>query len=398
LIERTRRSSLKCAPVKSARTPLRIVLGAAIGAVAAAAPGCLAESLGPTPTVDAGAFDAGKPNAIRFDASSADAPTSPVDASVKDAAPAPEDDAAIDATADVAADVTVDAARDAASIGRFVIGPLSGTTSELGRTATFTVGLSRAPVADVTLALTSSAPGEGTAAPSSLVFTPADWATRTVTVTGVADDVDDGDVPFAIVFQPTSSADADYAGVVPPSIPVTNVGAIDVLKNGGFELAAGIDFDDPASFPPAWAASGGWQGAPNPPFHAQILAAAARTGALGVKIARQVGTDGTHLPGIEQAVAIAPAQIGRAFRLRGFARALSPTSPVRFLLAADTAVGTHLAIDYVDTAADGAWTPLSVTVTAPAGTDHLKASIIAPSMTYFGESYADDLRLEYTDH
>ena len=88
---------------------------------------------------------------------------------------------------------------DAAGI---TVTPTSGlVTTEAGGTATFTVVLNAQPTADVTIALCSSSDTtEGTVAPASLMFTAANWNTaQTVTVTGVDDAVDDGDVAYTIV-------------------------------------------------------------------------------------------------------------------------------------------------------------------------------------------------------
>jgi hypothetical protein len=63
----------------------------------------------------------------------------------------------------------------------------------------------------VTIGLSSSDTTEGTVSPSSLTFTPANWNTpRTVTVTGVNDVVDDGDISYAIVTAAATSADPNY--------------------------------------------------------------------------------------------------------------------------------------------------------------------------------------------
>ena len=73
-------------------------------------------------------------------------------------------------------------------------------TTEAGGTATFTVVLDTEPTADVTIGLSSSDRTEGTVAPASLTFTPANWnLAQTVTVTGADDAVVDGDVPYSIV-------------------------------------------------------------------------------------------------------------------------------------------------------------------------------------------------------
>ncbi|KNC52633.1 Na-Ca exchanger/integrin-beta4 [Thecamonas trahens ATCC 50062] len=91
--------------------------------------------------------------------------------------------------------------------------------------AEFTVVLTSQPVGSVTLTgLTSSDTSEGTVGVASLVFTTGNWATaQTVTVTGVDDDVDDGDVAFSVSFSGMSSSDAKYAALVAPSIGLTNV-------------------------------------------------------------------------------------------------------------------------------------------------------------------------------
>ena len=69
-----------------------------------------------------------------------------------------------------------------------------------GNQATFTIVLTAQPTANVSISLSSSDTTEGTVSPASVVFTSANWSTpQTVTVTGVDDDVDDGNVAFSIV-------------------------------------------------------------------------------------------------------------------------------------------------------------------------------------------------------
>src|SRR4051812_3958958 len=68
-------------------------------------------------------------------------------------------------------------------------------TTEAGGTATFRIHLDAQPTATVTIALGNSDTTEGTVSPTSLVFTPADWnLDQTITVTGLDDAVDDGQV------------------------------------------------------------------------------------------------------------------------------------------------------------------------------------------------------------
>ena len=106
----------------------------------------------------------------------------------------------------------------------FVVTPTSGlVTTEGGGTADFTIALISAPTADVTVGITSSDPGEGTPSVTSLTFTPADWfITKTVTVTGVNDDVADGNQPYQILLAPATSADPAYNGFDPQDVSVTN--------------------------------------------------------------------------------------------------------------------------------------------------------------------------------
>jgi uncharacterized repeat protein (TIGR01451 family) len=97
------------------------------------------------------------------------------------------------------------------------------TTTEAGGTATFSLALGSAPLAPVTISFTSGNPDEGAVAPASVTFTPGDWNTpRTVTVTGVNDDYDDGDVAFTIATSPAASTDVGYVGIDPADVAVTN--------------------------------------------------------------------------------------------------------------------------------------------------------------------------------
>src|SRR2546429_3100565 len=81
------------------------------------------------------------------------------------------------------------------------VNPTSGlTTTEAGGTATFTVVLNTKPTANVTVPVSSSNTAEGTVSDASLTFTTANWNTpQTVTVTGVDDFVDDGNIAYSIV-------------------------------------------------------------------------------------------------------------------------------------------------------------------------------------------------------
>ena len=128
-----------------------------------------------------------------------------------------------------AADVAVtNTDNDAAGI---TVTPTSGlTTTEAGGTATFTIVLTSQPTADVTIALSSSDPTEGTVSPENVgfaggvvKFTGANWNTPlTITVTGVDDVLDDGDVAYTIVTAAATSADPIYNGINAADVAVTN--------------------------------------------------------------------------------------------------------------------------------------------------------------------------------
>ena len=103
--------------------------------------------------------------------------------------------------------------------------PTSGlVTNENGGTASFTVVLNSDPTANVTIGLSSSNPSQGSISTSSLTFTPANWnIPQSVTVTGVDDHIDDGDIVYTIVAAPAVSSDPAYAGIIAHSVTVTNL-------------------------------------------------------------------------------------------------------------------------------------------------------------------------------
>jgi hypothetical protein len=96
-------------------------------------------------------------------------------------------------------------------------------TSESGGTATLAVFLNRQPAAEVVLGLSSDNPAEGTVAPASLTFTPANWSTpQTVTVTGVDDFRKDGTKTYHILSAAAVSPDLTYHGVNPADVTLVN--------------------------------------------------------------------------------------------------------------------------------------------------------------------------------
>ena len=104
------------------------------------------------------------------------------------------------------------------------VAPTSGlSTTEEQSTATFTIALASEPTANVTVDLSTSDATEGTVLPTALTFTPNDWnLPLAVTVTGVNDDVDDGDIAYTIVTAAASSSDPNYNGLNAADVSVTN--------------------------------------------------------------------------------------------------------------------------------------------------------------------------------
>ena len=136
----------------------------------------------------------------------------------------------------------------AAAAGIVLIGGGGLLTTESGGTAEFSVVLDRPPTADVTIALSSSDVSEGTVAPLSLVFTPANWhLAQRVTVTGLDDPADDGDVSYAVITAAAVSADAGYSGLDPADATLANldddeasIAVVNTLDSGAGSLRAAI--------------------------------------------------------------------------------------------------------------------------------------------------------------
>jgi len=143
---------------------------------------------------------------------------------------------------DVAANTAVDLAgnsNEAApqfsiifKVAEIAVDPSSGlTVTEAGNTATFTVVLVSQPTADMLITLSSSDETEGTVLPNFLRFTNSNWDTsQTVTITGIDDDLDDGNIAFTIITGAVVSADPDYNELDPDDVTVTN------MDNDGYEI------------------------------------------------------------------------------------------------------------------------------------------------------------------
>eukprot|EP01059_Diplonema_ambulator_P033987 TRINITY_DN7402_c1_g1_i14.p1 TRINITY_DN7402_c1_g1~~TRINITY_DN7402_c1_g1_i14.p1 ORF type:complete len:6208 (+),score=1187.89 TRINITY_DN7402_c1_g1_i14:70-18693(+) len=116
-----------------------------------------------------------------------------------------------------------------------VVTPTSGlTVTEKGSTATFTIVLTSEPVANVVIGLQSSDVTEGMTVVDKVTFTPTTWnIMQTVTVVGVDDKIDDGDVGYVIKTAPAISTDGSYSGFNAADVTVTTLDD----DTAGFDIA-----------------------------------------------------------------------------------------------------------------------------------------------------------------
>jgi hypothetical protein len=104
----------------------------------------------------------------------------------------------------------------------FVVNPTTLTTSQSGATASFSVALTTLPAASVTINLTNGDPTQGSLSQSSLTFTTANWnSAQTVTVTGLNDNVANGNQTYQITGTATST-DSNYNNLAMTPVTVTN--------------------------------------------------------------------------------------------------------------------------------------------------------------------------------
>lgn len=105
------------------------------------------------------------------------------------------------------------------------IAPSKGLfTTEWGGQARFTIVLDHQPTANVTVALSSSNPSEGTVTPNRVTFTQDDWrAPQVVTVTGVDDSFPDSNQTYKIVTSPATSDDTTFNGKNPLDVELVNI-------------------------------------------------------------------------------------------------------------------------------------------------------------------------------
>ena len=109
----------------------------------------------------------------------------------------------------------------------FIVSATSGSTSESGDNATFTVRLTSSPMSSVNLTLKSLNTDEGridnVTSDKTVSFSSNNWSSEEViTVTGQDDLLRDGNQPYTIEIT-SSSADYNYSGLNPPDVKLTNM-------------------------------------------------------------------------------------------------------------------------------------------------------------------------------
>lgn len=106
----------------------------------------------------------------------------------------------------------------------FFVSTISGNTTEFGGTAFFRVRLYKKPTADVVIPISSSDTTEGTVSSSTITFTSENWDSHVmIEISGVADNLGDGDQPYSIILGSASSSDSNYNGLNPSDVSVVNI-------------------------------------------------------------------------------------------------------------------------------------------------------------------------------
>ncbi len=96
-------------------------------------------------------------------------------------------------------------------------------TTEAGGTTTFNIVLNTNPGTNVTVSLSSNNNREGTVSPSSVSFNSTNWNIPVIiTVTGVDDFVQDGNINYTINVGSTTSLNLDYNGLTTQTVAIIN--------------------------------------------------------------------------------------------------------------------------------------------------------------------------------
>ncbi|CUR30418.1 hypothetical protein PL9214290008 [Planktothrix tepida PCC 9214] len=96
-------------------------------------------------------------------------------------------------------------------------------TSEAGDTGNFSIVLNSQPTSDVLITLSNSNPQEGSLSTPSVTFNSQNWSTpQLVTVTGVDDNIQDGDINYSIISSIDPSSDRQYINLPPDTLNFIN--------------------------------------------------------------------------------------------------------------------------------------------------------------------------------
>ncbi len=98
------------------------------------------------------------------------------------------------------------------NLASVLVSPSQIITQNDGSQNFVTLQLNQAPTADVVLGLVISDPTQVSTTPETLTFTPTDWnVPQVVTVTGLDDNIPDGDRPFTLTISTTQSNDTNFS-------------------------------------------------------------------------------------------------------------------------------------------------------------------------------------------
>ena len=262
-----------------------------------------------------------------------------------------------DANYDALSAVTIHAVNADDELG-LDVGAVSGPVTEAGGTATFTVWLLGAPEGDVTVPLASSDPGEGRVSPATLTFTATSWSTaQTVVVTGVDDEVDDGDEPYVIETGDPSSPDDP---------------AYDALEAGDVDDVSVVNADDdttPAvtlALTPSTIDEGGT---------ASTVATVSENGGVATVTATLSHPSDEATTVTVSAVAVAPAVAG------DFTLSTETTLTIAALATASTGTVTVAAVDNQVDAPDKTVTVSGTAANARASADSATMTVTAATLT-----------------
>ena len=129
------------------------------------------------------------------------------------------------------------------ALGGYYVSSVSRDTDEAGRTAEFRVRLRSEPTDNVTIYVVSSDTTEGTVSVDNITFTSSNWnADSTVTITGLADNLSDGDQSYSIrLLADNTTSDLRYKYVDPSDVTLRN---LDSALGGYYVSSVSRDTDE----------------------------------------------------------------------------------------------------------------------------------------------------------